>query len=188
MAFLFMLLGLARIVAVEAYNVVLAKAGALVPTPDKAPARTGFIAVSVLWVLCLALLGLTQAGHVLLWQRGLHLPFNLPLLARHISDLLTVAALGLTLLLLLMKAPGLNALMLLCALVSLAAGFVSAHPVMNPLPYNTSMLIHILAADAVLVLLPFSLFTEALRRPLVGMAYKFAALNNNAVSGREAHA
>ena len=183
-----MLLGLARVVAVEAYNVVLAKAGALVPTPDKAPSRTGFIAMSVLWVLCIALLGLTQAAHVLLWQRGLHLPFDLPLLSRHISDLLTFAAIGLTVLLILMKAPAPDFAMLLCALTALAAGFVSAHPAMNPLPYNTTTLIHILAADAVLVLLPFSLFTEALRRPLVGMAYKFAADNHNAVSGREAHA
>lgn len=189
MTFIFMLLGLARIVAVEVYNAALVKAGAATPEPDAAPTRSGFIAMSVLWAVCLALLGLTQAGHVLLWQRSLQLPLDMPLLSRHVTDTLVTAAMWITVLLLFMKAPLPDFAMLLCALVALAAGFVSAHPAMNPLPYNTTTLMHIFAAEAVFVLLPFSLFAESLRRPFVYRAYKIAsASNRGAVPGREARA
>ena len=189
MTFIFMLLGLARVVAVEMYNAALVKAGAATPEPDAAPTRSGFIVMSVLWVVCLALLGLTQAGHVLLWQRGLHLPFDMPLLSRYITDTLVVAAMAITILMLFMNAPAPDFAMLLCALIALASGFVSAHPAMNPLPYNNTTLMHILAAEAVFVLLPFSLFAESLRRPFVYRAYKFAsASNRSAVSGGEARA
>jgi nitrate reductase gamma subunit len=136
--------------------------------------RPLFSVTSFLWHLCIILLPLLFVSHILLWERGLasFIPgitsVNIPdfiELNKHAADLLTLITVLCTALLFVLRAvnPVSRALSepmdyILLGLIAapFITGFLAVHPAMSPIPYNVTMLLHILSAEAIFVLMPFT--------------------------------
>ena len=103
------------------------------------------------------------AGHVVLWERGLGVTW--PALPAVWADGLTLAAITAGLLLLVLRwaapvtrsisRPG-DYLIPMAVLLPFLSGYLVSHPTLDPLPYQTTFLIHILSGNLLLILLPLS--------------------------------
>lgn len=136
--------------------------------------RPLFSVTSFIWHIGLILVPLLFVSHVLLWERGLAtvIPYvdsiTLPgfiKMNKHIADLLTIIVILCTAALFVMRAvsplsraisePADYAILVLIS-IPFITGFLAVHPSMNPIPYNATMLLHILSAEAIFVLIPFT--------------------------------
>ena len=133
----------------------------LVPSSHVFKARPMFTLTSFAWHVVLILTPLLFVSHVLLWERGLatFIPYvqsvNFPdvlELNKHLGDALTLAVVVLTAIMFVFRAanPASRALsepidyvLLALLAVPFVTGFLAAHPAMNPVPYNFTMLLHI---------------------------------------------
>ncbi len=125
--------------------------------------RTVFSTASVIFHLGALLTPLFLLTHVVLVRESIGLSWpTLPPLG---ADLLTLAALlGLAVMLAIRVASrpvrvlsrfGDYALLVLTALPFLT-GFLLAHPAWNPIPFGPAMLLHVLSADLLMALIPFT--------------------------------
>jgi nitrate reductase gamma subunit len=122
-----------------------------------------FTVVSFLFHLGVVLVPVFLADHIALWERFLGV--DLPAFSVPVADLLTLLAIGCGLLLLgyrivvprarALSRPG-DYLVLLVVMLPAVSGFLAAHPACNPLPWQAMMLIHLLSAEALFVIVPFS--------------------------------
>jgi len=62
-----------------------------------------------------------------------------------------------------------HAVLLLIAL-PFASGFLVMHPGLNPIPFNVTLLVHVLSADLVLILIPLTKISHCLLMPLSQLA------------------
>ena len=140
--------------------------------------RTPVINVSsVLFHVGLILVPLFLADHIYLWSKGIGLSW--PALGRAAADFLTLLTLLCTTVLLLVRlvhAPSramsslsdyLHLLLIACVF---ATGYFASHPEWSLLEYETAMLIHVISAELVLVLLPFSKLSHAILFPFDRLA------------------
>jgi nitrate reductase gamma subunit len=119
------------------------------------------------------------SGHVQLIRRGLGVGW--PSLPAAAADTLTVGALAalgvLTFLRILDGASRVLSrfqdwfLLSLCGLVFLT-GFAAAHPAVNPLPFPATYLVHLLSAELLLILLPFTKLAHALLFPFTQVSWE----------------
>ncbi|MEJ2078071.1 MAG: hypothetical protein P8020_00185 [Acidobacteriota bacterium] len=125
--------------------------------------RPAFSLTSIVFHVTALPVPLFLAGHLVLWQRGLGVSW--PALPAGWSDGLTLAAIatGLLLVTLRLAAPMTRAisrasdyLIPLAVLLPFVSGFLVSHQEINPLPYQTTFLIHILSGDLLLLLIPLS--------------------------------
>ncbi len=125
--------------------------------------------------------------HALLWKAGLGLGFIPPSVSKGTADALTLvtilAAAGLVVSRLASKtARPLSKFqdyaLLLLIIVIFAAGFIASRP-WNPISYTSSMVIHVLAADAALILMPFTKLAHVAIYPVLRfsgeLGWKFPA-------------
>jgi len=176
--FLIMVLGLARHLLIQLVLVVRARhllrgvpwrtilADALtwtLPVRHLVRGTVAFTVVSFLFHLGLVLVPVFLADHIALWERFLGVP--LPALSAPVADLLTLVAIGCGLVLLAYRivVPRMRALsrasdylVLVMVMVPVVSGYLAAHPASNPLPWQVMMLIHLLSAEALFVVVPFS--------------------------------
>jgi nitrate reductase gamma subunit len=120
-------------------------------------------AASFLFHVGAILVPLFLESHVVLWEAFLGV--NLPFLGPRTADLLTLLTVSCAVVLLGYRAlipcarelsrPS-DYVLLILILVPFVSGYAAAHPAVNPLPWRSMMLIHLLSADLLLVLLPFT--------------------------------
>jgi nitrate reductase gamma subunit len=178
--FVLLVLGLVRLVGLTVYGAVrtYARAGdkrllwpiirqrtlwALLPFLRLHRTRTLYGVVSVVFHVGLISVPIFLFAHVYLWKRGLGVSW--PALPPIVADVLTVLTI--------VAAVGLFALRVGSRLsrtlgraadyawpwllaVPFVSGFLAAHPTWCPVPYNLMLLVHILSAELVFVLIPFS--------------------------------
>lgn len=124
------------------------------------------------------------AAHVLLWKKTLG--FAWPALPREVADWLTLLAIvtGLALFISRVANPRTRALSRgqdyfwpLLLVVPFATGYVCSHSALRPGLYQNLMLIHVYAADLILVLVPFTKIAHCVLAPMSqlvsAIAWKF---------------
>jgi nitrate reductase gamma subunit len=111
--------------------------------------------------------------HIDLWESGLGIRW--PALSRPVADGFTLLALGTGILLLFYRvyirdlrflSRPVDYLLLLLLLTSCASGYVAARP-WNPIPYDATLLIHVLSGVTIFVCLPFTKLAHCVLFPLV---------------------
>jgi nitrate reductase gamma subunit len=179
LAFLVMVLGLARQVVIQIYSLVIRKGRRLQNAPWRRIAADAvtwvipvrhlikgtifFSIVSFLFHIGVILVPLFLADHVVLWE-GL-LGIKLPQLGQAAADALTLGTITCLVLLLgcrlfiprlrSMSRP-MDYLLLLVILLPFVAGFLASHPSVNPVSWQLAMLVHLLSAELLFVLVPFT--------------------------------
>jgi len=119
--------------------------------------------VSILFHLGVVLVPLFLADHIALWERWLGV--DLPELTVGVADVLTLVAIAAGLVLLAyrltvprarsLSRPG-DYLVLVIVLLPMVTGYLAAHPASNPMPWTVMMLLHMLSAELLFVVVPFS--------------------------------
>jgi nitrate reductase gamma subunit len=103
------------------------------------------------------------ADHVRLW--GAFLGVELPSIGRNAADVLTLLTLSCIVVLLsyrilIRRSRDLSRpsdyVLLVLILFPFLTGYLAAHPNVNPLPWQTMMLIHVLSADVLIFVVPFT--------------------------------
>jgi nitrate reductase gamma subunit len=177
--FLVMVLGLARQVALQTYFLAVRKGRRLrdapwsriaretlswaVPIRHVEPGAGTFTAASFLMHVGIILVPLFLVDHVALWN-GL-LGTDLPALPPGVADWLTLLTVGCGLLLLSLRlvrarhrvvSRRSDCLLLLLVLAPFVTGYMASHPRVNPFPWDAVMLTHLLSAELLFVVTPFT--------------------------------
>lgn len=177
--FLIMVLGLARLVVIQVYSLVKGKgrrlenapwrrifaeaAGWVVPVRHLIPETKLFSVVSYLFHIGILVVPLFLAEHVALWERFLKV--SLPEIGHGFADFLTLFTIACVLVLLGFRvfSRPLRSMsrcsdyaLLIGILVPFASGYVAMHPSCNPFPWNVMLLVHLLSAELLFVLVPFT--------------------------------
>jgi nitrate reductase gamma subunit len=179
LAFLIMVLGLARLVVIQVYSLargegrrlqnapwrkMFAEAvGWAAPVRHLIPGTRIFSVVSYLSHIGILMVPLFLADHVVLWERFWNL--RLPRISYDLADFLTLFTIAGILALLgfrifsrclrLLSRPA-DYVVLLMVLLPFVSGYLAMHPRYNPLPWNVMMLVHLLSGELLLVLIPFT--------------------------------
>jgi nitrate reductase gamma subunit len=177
--FLVMILGLARQVVLQSYFLTVKKGRRLRQVPWKNIARealtwvipvrhiepgTGVFSVaSFLMHLGILLVPLFLLDHIVRWEAFLGI--NLPAIGSTTADVLTLGTIGCCVLLLgfrifrtrhrVVSRPT-DYLILVLVLAPFVSGFLASHPAVNPFPWSAMMLTHLLSAELLFVLVPFT--------------------------------
>ena len=177
-SFLVMVLGLARHVLLQ-LCLVATKAAALrrvrwrqavadslgwiVPVRHLVPGTLILSLTSILFHVGVILVPIFLPDHVALWEAFLGV--GLPSIGRGLADVLTILTIGCLAVLfgyrlLITRSRALSrtsdyAILILIA-VPFVSGYLAAHPGVNPLPWRSMMLIHVLGAEALLLAVPFT--------------------------------
>ncbi|TAM46214.1 MAG: hypothetical protein EPN53_13695 [Acidobacteria bacterium] len=143
--------------------------GWIVPVNALRGTRIPFTIASAVFHAGMLLVPLFLAGHVALIEQGIGIGW--PTLPAAAADALTLAALaGLGVLLLyrlleraarFLSGPQDYLLLALC-ITAFLTGYLVAHPEASPLPFTVIYLGHLLSAELILVLIPFSKLAHAL--------------------------
>jgi len=176
--FLVMVLGLARHLILQVYlllnkghtlrrvrwsMVALDSLGWAIPLRHLIRGTVVLTLASVLFHIGVIVVPLFLGDHVLLWETTLG--FDLPQIGQRTADILTLSTLACLLVLLFYRiwVPRSRALsrwsdygLIVAIVLPFATGFMAAHPAWNPVPWQAMMLIHVLSANLLLVLVPFS--------------------------------
>jgi nitrate reductase gamma subunit len=179
LAFLIMVLGLGRVFVIQAYSLARSKgrrlqnapwrkmfaetAGWATPVGHLIPGTRIFSVVSYLSHIGILVVPVFLASHVVLWEEFLNL--HLPKIGYGLADFLTLfTSAGLLGLLSLRIFSGRLRLMsrssdyalLMVVLFPFVSGYLAMHPQYNPMPWDVMMLVHLLSAELLLVLIPFT--------------------------------
>jgi len=137
--------------------------GWIIPVNALRGTRTFYTIASVVFHIGMLLVPLFLAGHVALIKKGIGLAW--PSLNPAVADFLTwstiVALFVLLLLRLVSKASRFLStfqdwfLLVLC-LIPFLSGFYVAHPAGSPLPFSFTYLVHLLSAELLIILIPFT--------------------------------
>jgi nitrate reductase gamma subunit len=187
--FLVMLLGLTRLVFLRVYEYRRAWRRAardqfpfgralrdmgkwLIPVRHIYRASPTIGVLSFLFHVGLILVPIFLAEHLLLWQRGLGVSWLA--LPRTLADALTiltvVTGIGLLGFRTFQSAArfmshAADYLLLILLLIPFVSGLLAMHPAWNPFHYQSTMLVHVLAGDLVLALIPFTKLSHAVLFP-----------------------
>ncbi len=196
-ALAFMILGLVRHLTLTVWGIARAarRAG------DKSfPYRTVFIATlrwllparqlgnrllysltSLVFHVAIILVPIFLAGHIALWKRGVGLSW--PALPNGLATTLTIAAVISALALVIQRAASRDTRVLsrfqdyalpLVIAVPFASGFLVMHPEWNPLTRDLTLLVHVLSADALLVLIPLTKLNHMVLLPTTQVVSELA--------------
>jgi len=196
-ALTFMVLGLARRVAITVWEMVRAyrRAGDkdipsrqvlaatlkwLVPV-DRLSNRPLFSLTTVVFHVSIIVVPLFLAGHIALWKPALG--FGLPALPNYLATALTVAAIVAALALVVERiaSPATRVLsrfqdyaLPLVVAVPFASGFLVMHPGLNPFSYEATLLVHVMSANLVLVLIPITKLSHVVLLPATQLVSELA--------------
>lgn len=179
LTFLIMALGLLRHVIIQVYSLIIRKGRRLknaawkkialeslswvIPVKHIIPGTIIFSTSSFLSHIGLIIVPLFLAEHVVLWESFLGI--GLPSLGTDAADWLTLFTIVCLLILFCSRifvkrqreaSVGMDYVLLLMIIVPFASGYLAAHPSVNPIRWETMMLIHILSGEALLLIIPFT--------------------------------
>lgn len=141
--------------------------------------RTFYTLASLVFHVGMLVVPLFLAGHVALIQKGVGIAW--PALPASAADVLTLAALAALLFLVLARLLDRASrtlsdvqdwgLLALC-IAAFLSGFAVAHPQANPLPFTLTYAAHLLSAELLLLLVPFSKLAHAALFPLTRITWE----------------
>lgn len=196
-----MALGLARIVVVSVWDIVVATQRArdrniqywaiakqtaswMLPITKLHRYQPGMSLVSFLFHLGLILVALLLGDHIELWREGIG--FGWPAIPRIVADGLTLVTIvtGIIMIGARIGTPRMRSmsktmdyLLLVLLVVIFTSGFLASRP-LAPFSYSSMMLIHVMCGNAILILTPFTKLSHCVLFPLVRLstevAWKFA--------------
>ncbi|MGC8763769.1 MAG: hypothetical protein ACP5VN_09095 [Acidobacteriota bacterium] len=153
--------------------------GWIVPVNALRGSRTPYTVASAIFHTGVLVVPLFLAGHIALVKRAWG--FSWPALPASAADGLTLLALAALLFLGLFRLLDRAArflsgfqdhfLLILC-LCAFASGYLVAHPATVPLPFTLAWLVHLLSAELLLVLLPFTKLAHALLFPFTRITWE----------------
>ena len=177
--FLIMILGLARLVLIQVYSLLTGKgrrlrnapwrriigdaASWVVPVRHLIPGTKFFSAVSYLFHIGVLVVPLFLADHIVLWENFLGI--GLPEIGYGLADFLTLFTIACVLILFAFRlfSRRLRSMsrradygLLVAVLIPFLSGYLALHPSYNPFPWNVMMLTHLLSAELLFVLIPFT--------------------------------
>jgi nitrate reductase gamma subunit len=177
--FLLMILGLGRQVALQFYLLSVKKGRRLRGAPWRSMVRETlswvvpvrhtelgnslFTWSSFLMHIGILLVPLFLLDHIVLWEG--FLGANLPALSERAADVLTLLTIGCGISLLLLRTfltrhrmvsrPS-DYLLLVLVILPFVSGYLASHPRVNPFPWEAVMLTHLLSAELLFVVTPFT--------------------------------
>lgn len=179
LTFLIMLLGLLRLLVIQVWSLAGGKGRRLrnapwrkifsdarswvIPIRHMIPGTRVFSSFSFLLHIGLILVPLFLADHIVLWSRWLGI--GLPALAPVLADVLTLLTILCAIVLLgcrmlierhRVMSQRMDYLLLLVILLPFISGFLASHPGVNPFSWEAAMLTHVLSAELLFVLVPFT--------------------------------
>jgi nitrate reductase gamma subunit len=150
--------------------------------------------LSFLFHIGLILVPIFLAEHVLLWRRGVGIGWAT--LPAAVADGLTILAIVTGAGLLGIRTFGsaarfmsqwIDYFLLVLLLIPLLSGLAASHPTWNPFSYQCTMLVHALAGDLVMALMPFTKLSHAVLFPFERMSsevyWRFPAGAGDRVAG-----
>ena len=177
--FLVMILGLARHFIIQFYSIFISKRKRLknvswkkmfsdmvswiFPVKHFIKGTVLFSAVSFIFHVAAILVSVLFIDHIVLWES--YLGVDLPSIGRALADILTLISTGCILVLIACRifvrrqremSKKSDYILLIMVLLPFLFGFFAGHPGFNPFPWNTAMLIHILSAEALFIVIPFT--------------------------------
>jgi len=177
--FLIMVLGLGRQVVLQLYFLFVKKGRRLrdvawskiaretatwvVPVRHMEPGNELFTASSFLMHIGIILVPLFLIDHVVLWEQFLGI--RLPALSEGVADVLALLTIGCGFLLLFYRlfrerhrqvSRPMDYVLLVMVILPFVSGYLAAHPAANPFPWSVMMLTHLLSAELLFVLVPFT--------------------------------
>ena len=179
LTFLIMILGLIRLVIIQIYTISSGKGRKIrnthwkkiiidtlswiIPVRHLIPGTRIFSVVSFLCHIGIILVPLFLADHIVLWEG--FLKFDLPQIGYGLADFLTLFSIVCLFILLGFRifssrlramSKLMDYILLINILIPFIAGYLAMHPNINPFSWNAVMLIHILSAELLFVLIPFT--------------------------------
>jgi len=177
--FLIMILGLARLVVVQVVSLINGKgrrlrnapwrkilveaASWVVPVKHLIPGTKVFSIISFLFHIGILAVPLFLADHIALWEKQFGV--NLPQIGYGLADFLTLFTIASIIVLfgfrtfsqrLRSMSMRSDYVLLVLVLLPFASGFMAMHPRFNPVSWEVMMLIHLLSAELLFVLIPFT--------------------------------
>jgi nitrate reductase gamma subunit len=134
--------------------------------------RLAFSIVSLLFHVAVIFTPIFLGAHIVLVERSLGVSW--PAMSQGLADILTVTAVATALILLIQRiaARATRALsrvqdFALPAIIAVPfiTGFLAMHPSMNPVPYHTTMFLHVMSANLIFVLIPFTKLSHVVLFP-----------------------
>lgn len=125
--------------------------------------RPLYSAISVVFHIGMILTPIFLLPHILLWKRGLGIAW--PSLPHALADLLTLLTIASAIALFIGRLGHTEArrisrmqdlLLPLLIMVPFVTGFFAMHPSINPVDYNAVMFIHVMSANLIFLLIPFT--------------------------------
>ena len=134
-----------------------------VPVAHLNASNAVFVIVSFVLHVGLVLVPVFLVDHIALWERLLGL--NLPAIGRGLADVLTLCTLGGLLVLLAFRifdpqrraaSDAIDYWLLVLLMIPFGTGYLALHPEFNPFPWTSVMLVHLLSAELLFVMTPFT--------------------------------
>ena len=140
-----------------------------------------FTVTSILFHISVIVTPIFLAAHISLWRRGTGLEWAaIPQAAADYLTLLAIAS-AVVLLYKRLSARATRALsrtqdyvIPVLIMIPFASGYLAMHPSINPFSYDATMLVHVLAGNLVLILLPFSKLSHAVLFPTTQLVSEMA--------------
>jgi nitrate reductase gamma subunit len=177
--FLIMILGLSRHFIIQFYSIFISKGKRLknvswkkiffdmsswvLPVKHMIKGTRIFSIVSFIFHVAAILVSVFLIDHISLWESFLGV--NLPSIGRALADILTLTTIGCILILIACRifvrrlremSRKSDYILLVMVLLPFLFGFFAGHPSFNPFPWDTSMLIHLLSAEVLFIVIPFT--------------------------------
>ncbi len=177
--FLIMILGLARLVVIQIFSLITGKgrrlrnapwrkiiadaASWVVPVKHLIPGTKIFSTLSYLFHIGVLLVPLFLADHIVLWEGFLGI--NLPAIGYGVADSLTLFTIFCVIIMFSFRlfSRRLRSMsrhadygLLIAVIIPFISGYLATHPSYNPFPWDVMMLIHLLSAELLFVLIPFT--------------------------------
>lgn len=179
LTFLIMILGLLRHFIIQVYQLLTGKGRRLRRAPWKTIVLDAlswvfpikhlikgtifFSAVSFLFHIGVIIVPLFLADHIVLWNSFFGV--NLPAIGQNLADYLTLFTIACLLVLLIFRVFSArhramscktDYVLLFVILITFTAGYLASHPNVNFMSWEGAMLIHLLSAELLFVLIPFT--------------------------------
>ena len=197
LTFFIMILGLARNLFLSVYGIIRVAYFAgqksipwgeifkrtirwLIPVERVGRARPLFSIISVIFHIGLILVPVFLFRHIDLWYKAIGLKWVA--LPKGVADTLTLITLIAGILIFIGRIGSKHSraisslqdyLWIILLLIPFASGYLCAHPDSNPFSYDFMMLIHILAAELIFVMIPFTKLSHIVLLPLSQLVSEF---------------